>query len=300
MTNYPTLKLWNDERASLIASVLPRVGAVASGRRRVLSGLRWRSDLLVTAAEAIAGAERVEVQLESGNSTAEVLAADLSTDVAVLRVPAAGPLPAEIPAVTVRVGDAIAMIGRGPRGPAAIWGNMRLVGAAWRSRRGGEIAQRLEFDVRFDPVFEGAAVVDMQGAIIAMAVPGPFRRVIGIPAATIEEIVAKVEHHGHLPKPYIGVRLQPLWLDEATRTQLQRSSHAIAVVGGVDAGSPASAASIELGDLLLRVDGQPIESAGVLAQQIAGAQPGQMLALEVLRGGKPMKVDVKVGERPRG
>jgi S1-C subfamily serine protease len=197
------------------------------------------------------------------------------------------------------VGDAIAVLGRGPRGPAAIWGSVRLVGAAWRSRRGGEIAQRLEFDVRFDPMLEGAAVIDMQGTIIAMAVPGPFRRVIGIPAATIEQIVAKVERHGHLPKPYLGVRLQPLWLDEATRTQLGRSSHAIAVVGGIDADSPAAVANLALGDLLLRVDGQSVESAEALAQQIANAA-GQTIALEVLRGGQPIVVDIKVGERPRG
>lgn len=301
MTAFPMLQQWNDERASLLANALPRIAAVASGRRRVLSGIRWRSDLLVTAAESIAGAERVEVQLESGEAAAAVLAADLATDVAVLRVPAAaGPLSAEAPTATVRVGDAVAVLGRGPRGPAAIWGSVRLVGAAWRSRRGGDIAQRLEFDVRFDPVFEGAAVIDMRGAIIAMAVPGPFRRVIGIPAPTIEQIVAKVESHGHLPKPYIGVRLQPLWLDEATRTQLGRSSHAIAVVGGVDADSPAAAANLALGDLLLRVDGQPVESADALARQVAGAGPGQTIALEVLRGGKPIVVDIKVGERPRG
>jgi S1-C subfamily serine protease len=300
MTTYHTLKQWNDERTSLLASVLPRIGAVSTGRRRVLSSLRWRSDLLVTAAEAVAGAERVDVQLEDGDVTAEVLAADLATDVAVLRVPATGPLVADVPVAPVRVGDAIAMAGRGARGPAAIWGAVRLVGAAWRSRRGGEISQRLEFDVRFDPVFEGGAVVDMQGAIIAMAVPGPFRRVIGIPAATIEAIVAKVEHHGRLPKPYIGVRLQPLWIDEATRTRLERTSHSIAVVGGVDAGSPAAAANIELADLLLRVGSHPIESADTLAQLIAGAQPGETIALEVLRGGKPIVIDVKVGERPRG
>jgi S1-C subfamily serine protease len=300
MTAFPLLRQLNEERASLLAGALPRIGGLASGRRRLFSGVRWRSDLLVTAAESIAGAERVAVQLESGEASAEVLAADLATDVAVLRVPATGPLPAQSPPATVRVGDAIAVLGRGPRGPAAIWGHVRLVGAAWRSRRGGEIAQRLEFDVRFDPVLEGAAVIDMQGTIIAMAVPGPFRRVIGIPAATIERIVAKVEHHGHLPQPYLGVRLQPLWLDEATRTKLKHSSHAIAVVAGIDADSPAAVANLALGDLLLRVNGQPVESAEALAQQIASAGPGQTIALEVLRGGQPIVVDIKVGERLRG
>ncbi|MDB6042562.1 MAG: hypothetical protein JWM63_1113 [Gammaproteobacteria bacterium] len=143
-------------------------------------------------------------------------------------------------------------------------------------------------------------MIDMQGTFIAMAVPGPFRRVIGIPAATIERIVATVERHGHLPQPYVGVRLQPLWLDEPTRTQLKHSSHAIAVIAGIDADSPAAVANLALGDLLLRVNGQSVESAAALAQQIANARPGQTVALEVLRGGQPIAVDIKVGERPRG
>ncbi len=291
MATYPMLRQWSNERASLLASVFPRVGAVALGRRRVVSGIRWRGDLLVTAAEAVADAEHLEVHLESGAASAEVLAADLATDVAVLRVPQAGPLPSEAPAAILRVGEAIAIVGRDPQGPAAIWGSVRLAGPAWRSRRGGEIAQRLELDARFDQGFEGAAVIDMQGAVVAMAVPGALRRVIGIPAQTVEQIVSTVERLGSLPKPYIGLRLQSLWLDEPTRTQLGRMARRIAVVGGVDAGSPAAQAQMELGDLLL---------GDSLAQTIAGVRPGQAIALEVLRGGKPLVVNVQVGERPRG
>ena len=300
MTTQSMLKQWNSERTSLLAGVVPRVGAVALGRRGTLSGIRWRGDLLVTAAECIADAERVPVVFEHGESTAEVLASDLTTDVAVLRLAAsAGPLPPEVSPTALRIGEAVAMVARDPRGPSAIWGSVRHAGAAWRSRRGGEIAQRLEFDVRFDPAFEGAAVVDMQGAIVAMAVSGPYRRVIGIPAETIEQVVAKVERHGHLPRPYLGVRLQPLWLDEPARNQLGRSARAVPIVGGIDPGSPAAEAHLELGDLLLRADGQPVESVSSLAQRIAGVGPGQMIALEVLRGGKPLVVNVQLRERPR-
>jgi S1-C subfamily serine protease len=139
----------------------------------------------------------------------------------------------------------------------------------------------------------------MQGAIVAMAVSGPYRRVIGIPAETIEQVVAKVERHGHLPRPYLGVRLQPLWLDEPARNQLGRSARAVPIVGGIDPGSPAAEAHLELGDLLLRADGQPVESSNSLAQRIASVGLGQVIALEVLRGGKPLVVNVQVRERPR-
>lgn len=319
------LKQYSDERAALVQSVLPKAASVIPGRRRVLSGIHWRGDLIVTAAEAIGGAEHVDVQLESDDRSAEVVGTDLATDIAVLRMtqtpatpaPAVSATPATpAPAVSatallavmappggraaaLRIGDSIVVIGRTLRGPAAIWGSVQLAGPAWSSRRGGRIDQRLELDVGFDPSFEGAAVVDMSGNIVAMAVPGPSHRVLGIPAATIETAVAKIDRFGYLPKPYIGIRLQPLWLDDATRTKLGRKSRGIAAVGGVDAGSPAAHAHVELGDLLLALDGEPAESVNRLAQRIASTNPGQTLSLEVLRGGRPLTITVQVGERQR-
>jgi S1-C subfamily serine protease len=298
---YPNLKQLSDERAGLIQSIAPRVGAVVLGRRRMVSGIRWRNDLMISAAEALSGAERVEIRVANSNATAEVLATDLGTDVAVLRVPNLN-LPPSVggfPSNPLRVGDTVAIVGGADNGVAAVWGGVRFAGPAWTSRRGATIERRLEIDARFDPTFEGAAIVDVNGAIAAMAVSGPFRRVLGIPAETIEKVVAVVEKHGHLPQPYIGVRLQSLWLDEATRSHLGRSARRIAAVSGVDAGSPAAAAHIELGDLLLTVNGAPAESL-MLARQIASLTPGQEIELEVLRGGQPHRVRVQVGERPHG
>ena len=307
MAAYPTLKQWSDERASLIGDALPKVVAIVLGRRRVLSGIRWRDSLIVTAAEAVGGAERVGVRFDGTDLEADVIATDLTTDIAVLRLASeiaapgtvATPTAAIPPTTALRVGDAIAIVGCTLRGPSAIWGSVQLAGPAWNSRRGGRIGQRLEFDVGFDSSFEGGAVIGMDGAVVAMAVPGPYQQVLGIPAETVEAVVAKVEKVGHLPKPYIGVRLQPLWLDDHTREQLGRKSRGIAAVGGVDEGSPAAEAHIELGDLLLTLDGEPAESVNGLARRIANVTPGQSIALEVLRGGKPLVINVQVGERPR-
>ena len=294
------LKHYSDERAALIQGALPKAVAVILGRRRVLSGIHWGGDLIITAAEAIGGAEHVDVRLDGDELGAEVIATDLTTDVAILRasIGAAG-APRPAPAPNLRVGETIALVGRTLRGPAAIWGSVQLAGPAWNSRRGGKIDQRIELDVGFDPSFEGSAVIDMDGNIAAMAVPGPYHRVLGIPATTIEAVVEKIDKFGHLPKPYIGIRLQPLWLDDDTRTKLGRKSRGIAAVGGVDAGSPAAEAHIELGDLLLTLDGEPAESVNGLAQRIASTTPGQSVALEVLRGGKPLTINVQIAERPR-
>jgi S1-C subfamily serine protease len=304
MSAYPTLRAWSDERARLVADALARASVVVLGRRSSLCGIRWRDDLIVTAAETIGGAERAGVRFDGDEIGAEVIAVDPGTDVAVLRMAPAASAPTPAPAnggpkANLRVGDAIALVGRTLRGSSATWGSVKLVGPAWNSRRGGKIDQRLELDVRFDEPQEGAAVIDMDGNLVAMAVPGPYRRVLGIPVETIESVVAKVEKYGHLPRPYIGVRLQSLWLDDETRVQLGRRARAIAAVGGIDAGSPAAEAQIALGDLLLSLDGEPVDGVAALAQRIASVTPGQTISLEVLRGGKPMEIRIQVGERPR-
>jgi S1-C subfamily serine protease len=320
------LKQYSDERASLVENAVSKAAAIILGRRRVLSGIRWRDDLIVTAAEAIGGAEQVAIRLDTDELEAQVIATDLTTDIAILRV-SSNPTNATASATTgdpprresssgtaavaaatgtprpapslLRVGETIAVVGRTLRGPTAIWGTIQLAGPAWSSRRGGKIDQRIELDVGFDPSFEGAAVIDTTGNIVAMAVPGPYHRVLGIPTTTIETVVAKVDQFGHLPKPYIGIRLQPLWLDDDTRSRLGRKTRTIAAVGGVDAGSPAENAHIELGDLLLTLDGHAAESVNDMARRIASATPGQNITLEVLRGGRPLTVTVQIGERPR-
>jgi S1-C subfamily serine protease len=304
MSKSSTLKQYSNEQAALVQDAVATTGAVVLGRRRVLSGIRWRENLVITAAEAIGGAEHAGIRFDGDELDADVVATDLGTDIAVLRIadsPAGSGSPAAKArtAAALQLGATIAVVGRTLRGPVALWGSVQLAGPAWNSRRGGKIDQRLELDVGFDPSFEGAAVIDMDGAIAAMAVPGPYHRVLGIPATTIETVVAQVEKFGHLPQPYIGIRLQTLWLDDETRNKLGRKSRGIAAVGGVDAGSPAAAAHVELGDLLLTLDGQPAESVNGLARQIAGTHPGQTIALEVLRGGKPLVINVQVGERPR-
>jgi len=303
MATNSLLKQYSDERAALVQNAVSKAAAIVLGRRRVLSGIRWRDDLIVTAAEAIGGAERVDIRLDADDLEAQVIATDLTTDIALLRVnsnPANATSGTPRPAPSLlRVGETIAVVGRTLRGPTAIWGTIQLAGPAWSSRRGGKIDQRIELDVGFDPSFEGAAVIDTSGNIVAMAVPGPYHRVLGIPTATIETVVAKVDQFGHLPKPYIGIRLQPLWLDDETRSRLGRKTRTIAAVGGVDAGSPAENAHIELGDLLLTLDGHAADSVNDMARRIASATPGQTITLEVLRGGKPLTVTVEIGERPR-
>jgi S1-C subfamily serine protease len=196
-------------------------------------------------------------------------------------------------------GAGVVIVGRAAAGPVMGFGTVRLAGPAWRSRRGGAIAQRLEFEAALDGRFEGALVADFAGTAQAMLVSGPRGRLLGIPGQTIHRIVAAVEQHGYLPRPYLGLRLQGLWLDEATRNRWGRSSRSLAAVAGVESESPAEAAGIAPGDLLEAIDGVMIDDAEGLAAQLAQSRPGGSVELRLRRGGQSQTLQVRVGERRR-
>ena len=302
------LQQWSQERSQLAAALAPRTVAIAIGAHRCVSGIRWRGEYVVTAAEALAGSDAVTLLSGHGETRAPVVACDLATDVALLRisddqVPVAvtGSAAAAADDAVLEAGAGVIIVGRGRRGPRVGFGTVRVAGPAWRSRRGGDIAQRLEFEATLDSQFEGALVADLTGTPRAMLVPGPRGRLLGIPAATVDRIVAAVAQHGYLPRPYLGLRLQALWLDATTRARWGRTARSMAAVAGVEPESPADAAGIAPGDLLEAIDGVAIDDVEGLVAQLAQAIPGRVLELRLRRGGQPQTVPITVGEsrRPR-
>ena len=310
------LQQLSEESAALIAALAPHVLTVATDRARAGAAIAWRGPFVIAAAEAVAGAEQVRLRFTraADGSLQEVegklAAVDLSTDVAVIACPqlfedagARAPLAVREPArepvrEPLRLGERVAIVAADARGPLVAWGSVRAVGPAWRSRRGGEIAQRLELDAAVDGRFEGALVADLRGQAAALLVPGP-RSWLGIPAATIERVLATLERHGYLPRPYLGVRLQNLWLDRETMTRYQRSSPRIAVIAGIERGSPAAAAHLEPGDLIDTLDGREADGVDALTRVLAAAAPGASLTLGLRRGGQRQSLTLALGERPR-
>jgi S1-C subfamily serine protease len=105
--------------------------------------------------------------------------------------------------------------------------------------------------------------------------------------------------HGRLPQPYLGVRLQPVRLDESLRQQLGRRGLDAAIVVGVEPDSPAEAARLLFGDLVLSVAGQPIEHAMDLKIALARAPLGSPAGVQVYRAGVKHDITVVVRERSR-
>ena len=283
------------ERAAILERAAASVFAVESPRARQ-SAFVWRGGLLVTAAEPLEGAESLRVLRDGSSGEGEVLACDLRTDVAVVRCAAVAP--ALTPgAAPPRVGQTIAIVGRVAAGLTASWGSVQLSAGPWTTRRGATLARRLLFDVRLTRAAEGAPVLDLEGCAVAMAVHGPGHQVLGIPIEAVEAAVSDVVAHGRIAHGYLGVRVVPLGLSMQARHRLN-AGQAVLIVADVAQGSPAAAAGLEIGDLLLAIDGDAVQSSDRLLGRIQGKRPGETLLLTRRRGSAVDELTVTLGTRP--
>lgn len=287
-------------QAARAAAAASRVATVHAAHGAAVSGILWRERWLVTAAERLGERERVTVETGGGAGTAEIVALDPRTDVAVLRFDADAAVPPAWDPAEPTLGQWIALVGRERGHPAAAFGAVRIAGPAWESRRGGRIDRRIELDVRLHAASEGGAVIDAAGGLLGMAVHGPRGRVLVIPTATIARVVDTVAAHGRLPEPYLGIRLQALALDDEGRRRLSlpERARAVAVIAGVESRSPAAAAGAVPGDWVLGADGTRFPGPDGLVQYIAGRQVGDTVRLDVQRGGAETRLEVRLAERP--
>jgi S1-C subfamily serine protease len=95
-----------------------------------------------------------------------------------------------LPLSAVLVGALALVAGAQDGAPTAALGVVARAGGPWRSMRGGEIDARIELDLRLRHGAEGGLALDAAGRAIGMAVLGPRRRVLVIPAATLERAAA--------------------------------------------------------------------------------------------------------------
>jgi S1-C subfamily serine protease len=273
--------------AGLAAKAAPSIVSVHSRRSRA-SGFVFKPGLVVTADEALADEGEVQVRLADGTSrTATVAGRDHTTDIALLRVDTAALAPVELSASVPALGS-LAVVVAAERGtPTSALGSVSLAGGRWRSLRGGDIDARIELDVRLPHSHQGGLALDAAGNAIGMAVRGA-RRVLVIPAATIERVAGRLESHGRVARGYLGLGLQPVRLDDGVG----------AMVMSVDKTGPSATAGLRQGDVIVGWNDQTLSSVRTLLHALGPESVGSVVDLAVRRGGEPAQFKVTIGERP--
>ena len=273
--------------ADVVAQTSPAIVSVHSHRSRA-SGFVWKPGLVVTADEALADEGEVAIRLADGTEHAAIIVGrDHTTDIALLRFEAKNTAPIALSPIGPSLGS-LAVVVAAERGvPTASLGTVSLVGERWRSLRGGDIDARIELDVRLRRSHEGGLALDASGQAFGMAVLGP-RRVLTIPAATIERVAARLETHGRIARGYLGVGLQPVRLDDGVG----------AMVMSVDKQGPAANAGIRQGDVIVSVNNERIAGVRALVRSLGPDSVGSTVDLAIQRAGAPVNVKLTIGERP--
>jgi S1-C subfamily serine protease len=273
--------------AGLAAKAAPAVVSVHSRRSRA-TGFVWKPGFVITADETLAEEGEVQVRLHDGTARpATVAGRDHTTDIALLRVDTAELTPMKLSASVPALG-ALAVVVAAERGtPTSALGTVSLVGGRWRSLRGGDIDARVELDVSLPHSHEGGLALDAAGEAIGMAVRGA-RRVLVIPAATIERVAGRLETHGRIARGYLGLGLQPIKLDDGVG----------AMVMSVDKTGPSAKAGIRQGDVIVGWNDKPLSSVRTMLHALGPDSVGSVVDLAVQRGGEPARFKVTIGERP--
>jgi S1-C subfamily serine protease len=284
--------------ADTVSIVSPAVVQV-QGRRRPASGVVYADNVVVTMVRSLGREDGLHVRRDDGHTLdAELIGWDPATGLAVLRANGLEIKPLTPAAAPARVGHlALAVARSWSNAVTASSGIVSVIGGPLRTGRRRTIDQVLRTTAPMHDGFAGGAFVDVSGGLIGVATSAAIRGTgVIIPASIAWQTAATILEHGHQKRGYLGIAGQPVQLAEHQRAAIGRSEALLVVA--VTTGSPAAAAGVLVGDVLLELDARSINSPEDLLDLLAGDLVGRAATLRLLRGGTATDVAVTIGERP--
>ena len=272
---------------------------LVDGRRRLpASGMAFAKDLILTANHVVERDEGIMVKLESGEDVAASLAGrDPGSDLAVLRLAHAVATLAE-PAEMIKIGQLVLALGRPSRdGFEASLGVISAIGGPIRTPH-GSLEKYLRTDAILFPGFSGGPLVNAEGKVAGLNTSGfGPGAVLTIPAEIAWKIGFQLAEHGSVMRGYLGIRSQLVEIPPVAQKTLAREQKMGLLVISVEVGSPADQGGLMVGDILVGFGGVAVSDHEELFTRLTGDLVGQASAVEVLRGGQPVSLQVKIGAR---
>jgi len=264
------------------------------------------SGLVVTNNHVIEGADQVKVSLaDKREFEAEIVLKDARSDLAVLRI---GDKKERFPAIdlgdsdALQVGDVVLAIGN----PFGVGQTVThgIVSAVARTQVGITDYQFfIQTDAAINPGNSGGALVDIGGRLAGINT-AIFSRSGGsqgigfaIPANMVRGVIASAQGGSSVVRrPWLGAKLQAVTPEIADGLGLKRPAGAL--VASISAKSPAARAGLKTGDLIVSIDGQPVDDPNAFDYRFATKALGGQAQLGVMRGGHETKVAVALQTAP--
>ena len=265
-------------------------------------GFEWAASdngVAVTAAHTIRGYDEVSVVLPSGaQAKATVAGRDHGTDIAVLKLAQPTGSASLANESQTRVGEIVLAVGRrGAEGLAASYGVVSAIGGPWRTWQGARVDRWLRLDLNPFTGFSGGPIVNARGEVLGIATSGPRRSVMTLPVSTVEGVVNQVLQRGRVARGYFGIGVQPIAFPDAARQSPGAGSGRGLLIVTIAPGSPAEAAGLLLGDIVVAIEGSPVHGVRSLQASLDPENVGKSIVLDLIRGGQLLKLPVTIGER---
>ena len=263
------------------------------------SGFILTSDgFVMTNAHVVEGADEVIVTLtDKREFKAKIIGTDKRSDVAVLKIDAAG-LPA------VKIGDTNRLkVGKWVMAIGSPFGLENTVTAgivSAKQRDTGDYLPFIQTDVAINPGNSGGPLINMRGEVVGInsqiySRSGGFQGIsFAIPIDEAARVSDQLRASGRVTRGRIGVQIDQVSKEVAESIGLGKPQGAL--VRGVESGAPADKAGIEAGDIITKFEGRTIEKSSDLPRMVGNVKPGTKAVVTVFRRGVSKDLTVTIAE----
>ena len=259
------------------------------------------SGYIVTNNHVVQNADKVTVIFQDNSEhPAKIIGRDTKTDLALLKIDAPKPLPYVEwgDSDKSRIGDWVLAIGN----PFGLGGTVTagIVSARQRDINAGPYDDFLQTDAAINRGNSGGPMFDVDGKVIGIntAIFSPSGGSIGIgfalPSSLAKGVIDQLRQYGHPRRGWLGVRIQSVTPELAEGLKMAKPMGAL--IAAVTDGGPADKAGIRQGDVVIKFNGQNIDEMRHLPRIVAETNFDTSVPVVVLRQGKEMTFQVKVGE----
>jgi S1-C subfamily serine protease len=268
---------------------------------------------ILTNRHVVEGSDTLSVELNDGRVfSGTVYGIDTLTDLAIVKIDASGLTAAKIgESNALKVGQLVVAIGS-PLGTYSNSVTSGIVSAKGRSitTDGNQNLNNLiQTDAAINPGNSGGPLLDAGGNVVGIntAIAADSNGIgFAIPIDIARPIMEQAVAGKKLERPYMGVVYRTIDRQVATAEKLPVNDGALVVPGGsgnssspaVVPGGPADKAGIKVGDIIAKVNGQAIDGTHPLDATLSEYSPGDTIAVDLLRNGQTVTVQLTLGTRP--
>ncbi len=260
---------------------------------------------IVTNNHVVEGADELEVILQDGSRfPASLTGTDPRTDLAVVRIEPSGAVLTPLPfgdAESLRVGQIVLAVGS----PFALSSSVTQGIISFIGRTGVGLADYEDFiqtDAAINPGNSGGALVDLGGRLVGINTAiasrtGGYDGIgFAIPVDLVRSVTDELIESGFVSRGWLGVIIQDITPGLAAEFSEENGI----IVSEVTPGGPADLAGVATGDVIVELDGKPVESVPWFRNEVASLDPGDPVTLLVSRSGRRSTIRAEAGELPGG